>query len=229
MVFHNIMMAAAGAQAFVLNITANTSDYNILTQATALGYNNDVAADIIVNVASGVTVSGSSTYAMRTGGLHNDTNLTINITGSVDGYTGANGATNTVGAVGGDAVYWETDTDGTGVYIINLTGNLRGGGGGGGGGGTAGVRWTYTDSGKGYFYCAVPAYTGSAGSAGSAGAFGVAGATGNSGTYGGGSALCNVTSPGLGAAGGAAGFALRENSRTITLNNDGGTIAGTVG
>tara|TARA_R110000772_G_scaffold113656_1_gene217930 strand:+ start:186 stop:857 length:672 start_codon:yes stop_codon:yes gene_type:complete len=223
------MMAAAGAQAFVLNITANTSDYNILTQATALGYNNSVAADIVVNVASGVTVSGSSTYAMRTGGLHNDTNLTINITGSVDGYTGANGGTGAVGAVGGDAVYWETDTDGTGVYIINLTGNLRGGGGGGGGGGRAGVRKTYTDGGKGYFYCDFPQFTGSVGATGSAGAFGVAGTGGNNGTYGGGSALCIVTTIGSGAPGGAAGFALRENSRTITLNNDGGTIAGTVG
>ena len=111
MVFHNIMMEAAGSQAFVLNITANTSDYNILTQATALGYNNSIGADIIVNVASGVTVSGSSTHAMQTGELHNDTNLTINITGSVDGYTGANGSTNTVGVVGGDAVYWEADAD----------------------------------------------------------------------------------------------------------------------
>ena len=229
MVFHNIMMAAAGAQAFVLNITANTSDYNILTQATALGYNNDVAADIIVNVASGVTVSGSSTHAMRTGGLNKDTNLTINITGSVDGYTGANGTVNTVGAVGGDAVYWDTLVDGTGVYIINLTGNLRGGGGGGGGGGNAGVRQTFYDDGKGGGYCDTPNYTGSAGAAGSAGAFGVAGAIGSNGSYGGGSASCNLASPGNGAAGGAAGFALRENSRTITLNNDGGTIAGTVG
>ena len=229
MVFHNIMMAAAGSQAFVLNITANTSDYNILTQATALGYNNSIASDIIVNVASGVTVSGSSTHAMRTGGLNKDTNLTINITGSVDGYTGANGATNTVGAVGGDAVYWDTLVDGTGVYIINLTGNLRGGGGGGGGGGNAGVRATFTDDGKGGGTCGPPNYTGSIGATGSAGAFGVAGTGGSNGTYGGGSFYCPVAAIGLGRAGGAAGFALRENSRTITLNNDGGTIAGTVG
>jgi len=229
MVFHNIMMAAAGSQAFVLNITANTSDYNILTQATALGYNNSIGADIIVNVASGVTVSGSSTHAMQTGELHNDTNLTINITGSVDGYTGANGSTNTVGAVGGDAVYWETDADGTGVYIINLTGNLRGGGGGGGGGGNAGIRRTFYDDGKGGGVCGAPNFSGSVGATGSAGAFGVAGATGSNGTYGGGSFFCPVTTIGAGRAGGAAGFALRENSRVITLNNDGGTIAGTVG
>ena len=227
MVFHNIMMAAAGSQAFVLNITANTSDYNILTQATALGYNNSIGADIIVNVASGVTVSGSSTHAMQTGELHNDTNLTINITGSVDGYTGANGSTSTVGAVGGDAVYWETDADGTGVYIINLTGNLRGGGGGGGGGGNAGIRATlYNEDGA---ICAGPNYSGSVGATGAAGALGASGSTGGSGSYGGGDVYCTVRVPGAGAAGGAAGFALRKNSRVITLNNDGGTIAGTVG
>lgn len=222
-------MAGAANQGFDLNITANTSDYNILTQATALGYNNSIASDIIVNVASGVTVSGSSTHAMRTGGLNKDTNLTINITGSVDGYTGANGATNTVGAVGGDAVYWDTLVDGTGVYIINLTGNLRGGGGGGGGGGNAGVQSTLYTDGKGFQYCAAPVYNGYVGATGDAGAFGEAGSGGANGGYSGGSNFCTTISSGSGRAGGAAGFALRKNNRTITLNNDGGTIAGTVG
>mgnify|MGYP003652194225 CR=1 FL=1 len=176
-------MAAAGAQAFVLNISANTSQYNILTQAQSVGYDNSAGAKIIVNVASGVTVSGTSTYAMQTGALHADTTLTINITGSVDGYTGANGGTDAVGAVGGDAIY----------------------------------------------SCVAPTYTGSNGSTGSAGAFGAVGATGANGTYGGGSEHCISTSIGSGKAGGAAGYALRKNGRTITLDNDGGTVAGTVG
>tara|TARA_R110000751_G_scaffold166583_1_gene272419 strand:- start:174 stop:842 length:669 start_codon:yes stop_codon:yes gene_type:complete len=222
-------MAAAGAQAFVLNISANTSQYNILTQAQSVGYDNSAGAKIIVNVASGVTVSGTSTYAMQTGALHADTTLTINITGSVDGYTGANGGTDAVGAVGGDAIYWETDTGGIGIYTINLTGNLRGGGGGGGGGGHAGVRATRQHDGEGIYSCVAPTYTGSNGSTGSAGAFGAVGATGANGTYGGGSEHCISTSIGSGKAGGAAGYALRKNGRTITLDNDGGTVAGTVG
>ena len=229
MSFHNIIMAAAGAQAFVLNISANTSQYNILTQAQSVGYDNSAGAKIIVNVASGVTVSGTSTYAMQTGALHADTTLTINITGSVDGYTGANGGLDAVGAIGGDAIYWETDTGGIGIYTINLTGNLRGGGGGGGGGGHAGVRATRQHDGEGIYSCVAPVYTGSNGSTGSAGAFGATGATGANGTYDGGSEHCISTSIGSGKAGGAAGYALRKNGRTITLDNDGGTVAGTVG
>ena len=222
-------MAAAGAQAFVLNISVNTSEYNILTQAQAIGYNNSAAEDIIVNVETGVTVSGTSTHAMQTGALHADTNLTINITGSVDGYTGANGGLDAVGSVGGDAIYWDTDTGGIGIYTVNLTGNLRSGGGGGGGGGHAGVRSTYVHIGEGIYQCEAPVYTGSNGSTGSAGAFGAVGATGANGTYDGGSEHCISTSIGSGKAGGAAGYALRKNGRTITLDNDGGTVAGTVG
>lgn len=125
--------------ALVLDITSNASEQNILTLATAAGYT--AATDttpIIVNIASGVTISGSTTHALRTGALNANSDLTINISGSVDGYTGANGGLVAVpGSVGGDALFFETATGGTGTYIVNvLSGaNLRGGGGGGGGGG----------------------------------------------------------------------------------------------
>lgn len=213
-----------------LVINSNTSDYDILTAATAAGYDNSVGGSIKVVVEAGATVSGLSTHAMRTGALHADTDLTINIYGSVHGYTGANGGTGAAGAVGGDAIYWETTTSGSGTYVVNVEsgGNLKSGGGGGGGGGSAGIRATLYYTGEGAAYCDLPNISGSVGSTGAPGALGASGASGGSGSYGGGSASCNVASPGSGAAGGAAGYALRKNSRTVTLNND-GTVAGTVG
>lgn len=213
-----------------LEISSNATEYNILTAAVSAGYDNAVAQPIVVNVASGVTVSGSSTHAMRTGALNADTSLTINITGSVSGYTGANGSVDAVGAVGGDAIYWETTTSGSGTYVVNVEsgGNLKSGGGGGGGRGSPGVRATFTDDGKGSGTCGTPNYSGSFGATGAPGALGASGASGSSGSFGGGSSVCIVASPGSGAAGGSAGYALRKNSRTVTLNNS-GTVAGTVG
>jgi len=229
--FHNIMMAVASTQAFVLTISVNTSQYNILTQAQSIGYDNSTGSEIIVNVGAGVTVSATSTHAMQTGALHADTTLTINITGSVDGYTGTNGTKDQNGSVGGDAIYWDTATGGIGVYTINLTGNLRGGGGGGGGGGHAGVLATQVPSGEGGYSCLHPLYTGSDGAQASPGGFGEVGGHGDPGTYDSstGSLNCINTTIGPGGSGGAAGYALRELGRTVTLNNNGGTVAGTVG
>ena len=60
------------------------------------------------------------------------------------------------------------------------------------------------------------------GSAGAAGGFGAAGAEG---TFSGGSTLCIINNTG---SGGAAGYAMRKNGRTVTYN-DSGTTNGTVG
>ena len=215
--------------ATVINITSNTSNYNILTQATAAGY--DAAADttpIIVNVASGVTVSASGTYAMRTGVLNASSSLTVNITGSIDGYTGATAASGAgaAGSVGGDALYWETN--GTAVVNVLSGSNLRSGGGGGGGGGQAGGG--YSQQGKSN-ECIGTIYYGSIGAAGAAGGFGEAGAAGGEGTNSASTTFDCIGNPqpaGAGGAGGAAGFALRKNGKTVTLNNS-GTVAGSVG
>jgi hypothetical protein len=209
--------------AVVLNITTNTSNYNILTAATAAGYN--AATDttpIIVNVAADVVVSGSGAYAMRTGVLNASSSLTINISGQLNGFTGATGGTDVAGSAGGDALYWETN--GTSVVNVLTSSFLQGGGGGGGGGGHAGSR--YSDENKSG--CTGAVVTGSVGSTGAAGGFGTAGVGGGAGSYGGGLIGCEITSPGSGAAGGAAGFALRKNGKTVTLNNS-GTVAGSEG
>lgn len=209
----------------VLGITSNASEQNILTLAQAAGYNAATdSTPIIVNIASGVTISGSTTHALRTGALNADSDLTINISGSVDGYTGANGGLVAVpGSAGGDALFFETATGGTGTYIVNVLsgGNLRGGGGGGGGGGQRGARYSV----YGKYSCEGSIIYGSYGTTGAVNGFGQAGSSGGSGSFGGGDANCTVQSPGAGGAGGAAGFAARYNSRTVTLNNS-GTVAG---
>tara|TARA_R110002012_G_C11646553_1_gene611085 strand:+ start:1160 stop:1876 length:717 start_codon:yes stop_codon:yes gene_type:complete len=216
-----------------LNITSNASEYNILTAANSAGYDAPSGQPIVVNVASGVTVSGSSTHAMRTGAINAASPLTINVTGNIDGYTGANGSAGRPGgngSVGGDAIYWESSTPYTGTGIVNILsgGKVRGGGGGGGGGGLGQVRQGVGPDDKGNPLCgAAPNITGSTGSTGSAGGFGAAGASG--GTGGAASGSCpQVTAASGGGSGGAAGFAVRKNSRTVTVNNS-GTMNGSAG
>lgn len=216
--------------ALVLDITSSASEQNILTLATAAGYT--AATDttpIIVNVASGVTISGSTTHALRTGALNADSDLTINITGSVDGFTGAlGGSVGAAGGAGGDALFFETTTGGSATYIVNVLsgGNLRGGGGGGGRGGSAGARLS-TLHGKSETFCVSPHRYGSVGANGSAGTF-APGTAGSSGTYPGPdqSYTCPVSiGAGAGGAGGAQGFAARFGGRSVTVNNS-GTVAG---
>jgi len=212
----------------VIDITSNTFEQNILTLAEAKGYVAAISTSkIIVNIASGVTVLGLTTYPLRTGALNADSDVVININGNIDSYTGTSGGLIAVpGSAGGDAIYWETNTGGSGSYAVNVASgaNLRSGGGGGGGGGNRGSRYQYYD-GK---TCQGPIIYGSYGSTGAAGGFGEDGTQGSSGTFGGGALGCEVTYPGAGGAGGAAGYALRKNGRTITVNNS-GTILGTVG
>lgn len=212
----------------VIDITSNTFEQNILTLAEAKGY---VAATstskIIVNIASGVTVLGLTTYSLRTGALNADSDVVININGNIDGYTGTSGGLIAVpGSAGGDAIYWETNTGGSGSYSVNVASgaSVRSGGGGGGGGGNRGALFQFA----GKYGCDGSIIYGSYGSTGAAGGFGEDGTQGSSGTYGAGEISCVFQPIGAGGAGGAAGYALRKNGRTITVNNS-GTILGTVG
>ena len=215
-----------------LDITSNASEVNILTLAQAAGYSVSDSTNIIVNVASGVTVSGSSTYAMRTGALNADSNLTINVASgaAITGFTGANGSHGScpggAGSAGGDGIFFETSTGGSAVLSVGNSGTVSGGGGGGGGGGRQGGRQAYgPDDTDKIDKCApngnVTVYTGSVGSQGSAGGLGQAGTSGGSGTFGGGDSRCVVYSPCAGGAGGAAGFSVRKNSRTVSIGGSG--------
>lgn len=235
---------AAAIQTFTLT-PGTTTNYNILTAATAAGFTNGSGDNIVVNVNGLVTGSP----AMRTGAI-NGSNVTVNILsgGRIDGDTGSAGADRTcsipgvcvtadggAGGTGGDGIYWETSGSGTNTVNVNSGAFLRGGGGGAGGRG-AGGRQVANFVDKGVSTCTGNVHCGANGSTGSAGAFGSAGTSGTSGSYPTGSgdgdgfsASCRTggqhCAPTSGGAGGAAGFALRKNSRTVTLNNS-GTVAG---
>jgi len=208
----------------VLAITSNTSHVNILTLATAAGYN--AASDttpIIVNVSAGI--SGSSAPALRTGALNAASNLTINIASgaSIEGFAGAVGGTGAAGGTGGDGILFEI-TSGTGTYLVDNDGTTSGGGGGGGGGGSAGASWLLYYDGKGDV-CSGPVYYGSNGSNGATGALGAAGAAGTAGGYRVGA--CNVTvTAGAGGAGGAAGKAVNFGGLSVSTAGSAGTFNG---
>ena len=222
-----------------------TTNFNILTAATAAGFTNGSGQSLIVNVSGVVT----GAPAMRTGAI-DGSNVTINILsgGRIDGDTGTTGtsrtcsvsglcatADGTAGGVGGDALFWETVNSKKNTVNVRSGGFLRGGRGGGGGGGAGGRQAaTFTDA--GVTTCDGNAYCGANGAAGAAGAFGAAGAAGAAGSYPTGSGdgdgfsdSCRTgnfhCAPGNGGAGGAGGFALRKNSRTVAVNNS-GTLAG---
>lgn len=210
-----------GAQAaIILTISSNASEQNILTLATAAGYNAATdSTPIILTINSGVTISGSSTHALRTGALNANSDLTINVNGNIHGYTGG------TGAAGGDAIYFETNTGGTGTYSVVGGGGsvvIGGGKGGGGSGGSAGARYAYGyDDNDKQFQCQPYGdggpYYGSAGAKGADGSdFGQSGSSGHAGTFGGGSNNCLISSPGSGSPGGAGGFAVRKNGRTVS-------------
>lgn len=218
------------SSAITVTLSSNASNQNILTLAQAQGYNASTdSTPIIVNINSGVTISGSGSYALRTGGLNANSDLTVNISGNVNGFFGSNGSTpNGAGGSGGDALYIETSTGGSAAIVVNVLsgGRLRGGGGGGGGGGQRGQVRAY--DGK-YGTCYGGWYYGSYGSTGSAGGYGQNGSNGGSGTWspslGNRHPSCIASYPSGGASGGSAGFAIRKNGRTVTLNNS-GTVNG---
>lgn len=214
-----------------LTISGNTSNYNVATVAAQNGYSaGSDDTPIFVTVNSGVEVTATMTNpALQTGAINAASPLTITVNGTVTGYTGASGGTSQAGSVGGDAIHFNTSTPATGTYAVTVgsQGTVRAGGGGGGGGGAGGRRQLFADDGKGGGSCVTnpAAPLGPNGNAGAQGGFGQAGSTGNGGGLGG-APHCPVRNPaGNGAAGGAAGFAVRKNSRTVPVTNQ-GTVQG---
>jgi len=211
--------------AITLDISSNQTAYNILTAATAAGYNASTdSTAIIVNVATGVDIVGSSgNPGMTTGALNAGSNVTINVASgaTVCGFDGAQGSENAAGGNGTDAIKFAI-TSPTGTYEVANSGTVGGGSGGGGGGGNRGARkQLYSD--KGGDYCVNPISYGAAGAAGANGTSCQAqnGAAGASGTFIGGSTQCVVTNPGAGGAGGTAGKAVNKNSHTVTISGSG--------
>lgn len=234
---------AHSVSAITLDITSNTSNVNILTLATAAGY--DASSDttaIILNIGSGVAITASGGPAIRSGALNAGSDLTINIASSAtvcgeDGAQGSNGGTNSAGGNGGDgtdAILFEMSS-GTGTYsVVNNgthVGGGSGGGGGAGGGGSAGARATPVDDGKGNYSCGGGNQYGSSGSSGSAGSSGAScraeagtnGTAGSSGSYP--NNGCHVTvgagSGRAGGSGGSPGKAVNKSGLTVSTSGSG--------
>ena len=214
-----------------LTISGNTSNYNIATVAAQNGYNaSSDDTPISLTVDSGVEVTATMTNpALQTGAINAASPLTITVNGTVTGYTGSTGGTmrpGQAGSAGGDAIHFNTNTPATGTYAVTVgsQGTVRSGGGGGGGAGSFGTRSSFTDDGKGGGGRSGSS-AGSPGSAGAQGGFGQAGSPGTGGSVGGDGQCPVVTPAGGGGPGGAAGFAVRKNGRTITVTNQ-GTVQG---
>ena len=225
-----------GVAATVLTIATNATEYNILTQAVAAGFNNSVGGVIQVTVNSGVTVNASTTHAMQTGALHASTTLTITNNGIIQGYDGAAGTTQSspgvaggAGGTPGQAIEVNVASGAT-VTVTNASGATiqsgRGGPGGGGGPGKGGYRDDPEGKGESCYYYV----TGSSGAAGAQAAYGSAGNAGAAGshhaTYDAGCGLSGAgANPGAGGAASAAAKAIHYGGHSVTLNNS-GTVNG---
>ena len=230
--------SSAAARELVLNVTSNTTDVNVLTLATAAGYNASTdTTPIILNIASGVDVVGSSgDPGIITGALNAASDLTINVASGAsvcgfDGAQGANGGAGANGSAGGngtDAIKFNISS-GTGTYSVVNNGTIGGGSGGGGGGGGYGGRRNLVNDPKVGSYCDGSVIGGSTGSAGANGTSCRAqnGNAGSSGSYGGGSSSCVVYGPGSGGSGGTAGKAVEKGGLTVTVTNNGSLYGAT--
>jgi hypothetical protein len=208
--FSNFYGASAG---ITLTYSANATNVNLLTDAVAAGFNATAGGTLFVVINSGITLAGSGTHAITSGVFPANSLVTITNNGTVSGFTGASGSGGNQGSGGGDAFYANFTTSGSTWSIVN---NGTWGGGGGGGGSGASRSTLYVGK-IGDTYCDVPVNIGSAGEAGGLGATGATGSNGS------GSQFCVNYHAG---AGGAAGYAVRKNSRTISTT---GTFLGTVG
>jgi hypothetical protein len=231
---------------FTFDITENVSNWNLIAQ---IGFTPGVNVDVVINIASGVIVSSTSTAtaALNISGLPADSTITINNDGHIIGMGGAGGQGGELatdpsgnGSAGGPAIVGP----GTGVSVTinNASGRVWGGGGGGsggaygedylegpaepsyaGGGGGGGGAGGGAGGGGGLTVGLVPASTD--GSPGNSGTGGVGGAGGTGGT--GGYASNGNANGGTGGAGGAYGAAGSQGA--LGTGDDGSGLRGTGG
>jgi hypothetical protein len=214
---------------------SNTSGMvNLRKLAKTAGYTGKGDANITFNVPNGVLITGRNDggIGIDTGlwpDLEHTITLVLNVnTGGIVRGGGGNGGNGKGkgqrgggGGDGGDAIFCRTNM----TVNIAAGGEVSGGGGGGDGGSSTITGWpnsTYSEAGGGGG--GFPNGAGGIGSnGGNAGANGTAvgGGLGGSpgGVNGGGAAQAAAT-------GGAAGYAVRKNGNTVTVNNS-GTMNGT--
>ena len=234
MFFSSMMMG--GGNVFNIIIDSLTTDFNLRTKLNTFGFNNNSPSIIDFKLNSGVTIGASTGTAKswQTGTLATHHTVTITIEGTISGGGGADGAGGTTqtgscqdpgedGVDGTDAMSFEASGPTYNVILASTATLNSGGGGGGGGGGFKGDTGGNEDGGdggrgQGYDQSAtngqnVGPY---AGAGGNGGAFGVDGEDGGDGECPNGS-------------GGASGYAIRKNSNTVNVTDNGATINGTVG
>jgi len=237
----SIMMVSSG-----MNIVtaSDAENVNLRTLLNAKGFNNNIPTTITYTVAAGATITsssgnGTSVPAWQTGDIASIHTLNIEIFGAIKGFGGAGGPTMTgsgtgsVGSEGGTAMNFECDA----TLIVSSGASVLAGGGGGGSGGSAQDIKDNTASANGG--------AGGLGAGTASAASGVAGqtdtdgdATAQSGSGGDGGAHGQDGNAGQdgqqgtgrenGFAGGSKGYALKKNSNTISLTNN-GTVTGTQG
>ena len=207
-----------------LVIDADVQDYNVLTEATALGYDNSAGTNftirVTINSGANVTASASGGTAFTTGALNANTTLIIINSGNIQGANGGAGGAGATGGSGGKGIYFNSLTGGVANHSIdNTNGTISGGGGGGGGGGGR----TGLEEQDGNYVCGGTRYYGAAGAVGALGAQGGGGGLPGVPPS---NASCSVSpNPGTGGAG---GYSIDKNGRTVSTTPEGtynGSIA----
>jgi hypothetical protein len=213
--------SGGGSSGTNIIIDTNKIDYNVLTAATALGYDNSSGVNttitVTINAGVNVTASGASGTAFTTGALNANTTLSIINNGNIQGSNGSNGGNGGNGGSGGKGIFFNTITGGSATHSLENNGTISGGGGGGGSGGH---RRTCYDDGDGGHDCTDPVGIGSAGAVGGLGQNGQAGQ--NPPIMG--DCDCGINpTPG---SGGSGGDSIDKNGRTVSQSGT-GTYNGT--
>ena len=238
----SIMMVNSGMNVVTASDAENV---NLRTLLNAKGFNNSIPTTITYTVAAGATITsssgnGTSVPAWQTGDIASIHTLNIEIFGAIKGFGGAGGITMTGlgggsdGSEGGTAMNFECDA----TLIVSSGASVLAGGGGGGSGG-------YAQDSDSDGQASASGGAGGLGAGTASAASGVAGdtnadggAVAQSGSGGDGGAHGQDGNAGQdgqqgrdrenGRAGGSKGYALKKNSNTISLTNN-GTVTGTQG
>tara|TARA_B100001123_G_scaffold851_1_gene1161 strand:+ start:3844 stop:4599 length:756 start_codon:yes stop_codon:yes gene_type:complete len=245
----SVMMAMGGG--IDITTTSDAENINLRTLLDAAGFDNDVPTKITYRLNSGVTLTSKAAGtnlegpAWQTGTIGSIHTVIVYISGDIKGYGGVGGnggsastqqsqANGKNGGDGGDAMSFACNA----TLVVNSGASvLAGGGGGGGGGGAiaedddASSQADGGDGGRGAGTNA--AETGEAGETHDDGPGpATSGAGGDGGNYGAsgsnGAAATQGQTTGTGGTGGSAGYAVKKNSNTVTVTNN-GTITGTQG
>ena len=219
-----LLASSSGTGGLNIIISADVVDYNVLTSATAAGYDNSTGNDTIItltiNSGVNVTASGQGLTALTTGALNANTTLKIINNGNIQGSNGASGGNGANGSSGGKGIFFNTLTGGSATHSIdNTNGTISGGGGGGGG---PGGREGLGGDDDGTAVCGGTRYYGATGAVGG---LGQNGANGGNASTPPANASCPIF-PSVGI-GGSGGDSIDKNGRTVSTS-PAGTYNGSI-